>query len=79
MLTTQSVSDYLREQFVTVKIDLTERGGPNNTVASEFGVQGIPTLFVFDQNAQIVDSMVGGASKSAFVSWIESCHAKTSG
>ena len=79
VLTDRSVSRYLHDQFVLVKIDLTERGGPNQSVASEFGVQGIPTMFVFDQNANMIDSVVGGIPKSQFESWIKNCRQQVSG
>ena len=78
VLTTHSVASYLQDQFVTVKIDLTERDSPNSAVAAEFGVQGIPTMFVYDQNAQMIDSIVGGMPQSAFLSWIKACRAKIS-
>lgn len=47
-LSRDDVAKYLRENFSLVVVDLTDRGGPNTRRAAEFGVQGIPTLILYD-------------------------------
>ncbi len=57
----------LAGQVKVVKINIDE--SPNTP--TKFGVRGIPTLMVF-KGGQLVDTKVGGMSKSALSEWIKS-------
>ncbi len=56
------VDGFLSENYVRVKIDLTERGGPNARTASEYGVTGIPTMILYDYDGVEIDRVVGGGA-----------------
>ena len=79
VLTDSQVAADLRDSFVLVKIDLTDRSSPNNSVAQDFGVTGIPALMAFDKHGQPIDTIVGGVPKSVFTQWIDTCKSRASG
>ena len=58
----------LAEQYELVKVDLTNRSGPNARYAQEFSVNGIPTIILMDSRARELDRNTGGGP--AMESWI---------
>ncbi len=62
VLSDPDVDDFLSENYVRVKIDLTDRYGPNATIASENGVRGIPTVIVYDDDGMEIDRVTGGST-----------------
>ena len=54
-------------QFITVRVDLTERGGPNNAVAAQFGVQSIPDLQVYHPSGWQMDRFGYASSPREFL------------
>jgi thioredoxin 1 len=52
-------------KFAKINID------ENPTTPTKYGVRGIPTLMVF-KDGQVVDTRVGGMSKSQLVEWVDS-------
>ncbi len=69
-LADSEVKRMLREDFVCVKIDLTERGGPNDAVAADCGVRGIPALHVYDSDGYQLDIYPGGNEPSLVLDWL---------
>ena len=68
VLNDPEVMDGLAENYVLVKVDLTNRRGPNNGIAQEFGVSGIPTVVLMDMETGEYDRFTGGGS--AMATWI---------
>ena len=62
-----AVEAFLQENFVRVKIDLTSRRGPNNEIASEHEVSGIPTMILYNHRGMEIDRVTGGAAISNWV------------
>lgn len=58
------VMSALEETFVLVKVDLTDRGGPNDAVAIDHGVQSIPTVMVYDEHGTHVESAKGARTST---------------
>ena len=50
-----------------VKVNIDE----NPEAPTKYGVRGIPTLIAF-KGGQVVDTKVGGMSKSDLTAWVES-------
>lgn len=50
-----------------VKVNIDE----NPNAPTQYGVRGIPTLMVF-KGGQVVDTRVGGMTKSQLTEWVES-------
>ncbi|MHC4416204.1 MAG: thioredoxin family protein [Planctomycetota bacterium] len=73
VLSDPDVSDFLREEFICVKVDLTNRSGDNNRVAYEFGVQSIPTIQVFNTDGRLVSSRTGTSPVPVFLNWLQRC------
>ncbi len=71
VLTDAGVEDRL-EQFELVKVDMTERGGPNMAVAQEFGVNSIPRLLVYRPDGTYV-SETPGVDPVSFSHWLDGC------
>jgi thiol:disulfide interchange protein len=65
VLRDQYVQTSLAEDYVLVKIDLTDRRGQNNWVASDAGVKYIPTIIIYDDG---YETRRFGASE--FESWV---------
>ena len=63
------VAGYLERTFVLVKIDLTNRKGPNNHVAIEYEVEGIPTLIAYDSWGAHLEDYRGPRTKGDFLQW----------
>ncbi len=61
------VAEELGEKVKVVKVNIDE--SPN--APTQYGVRGIPTLMVF-KDGQVVDTRVGGMSKSQLTDWVES-------
>lgn len=70
VLSDREVDALLSEQCVRVKIDLTERGGPNARIATEYGVRGIPTMILYDHRGEEIDRIVGGVPKVVMIGWL---------
>ena len=60
VLSDPGVDAFLEENFVRVKIDLTDRTGPNAWTASQNGVSGIPTAILYDHRGMETDRVTGG-------------------
>ena len=71
VLTDSEVAAYLKKDYVTVKIDLTDRGSPNNSTAADFGVQFIPMMFITSADGQPIGSN-GAMPKAPFMAWVQS-------
>ena len=65
VLADTDVMTSLTEDYVLVKIDLTNRRGDNNWVASDAGVRFIPTIIIYEDG---YESQRFGASE--FESWV---------
>ena len=70
VLADSEVKRMLRENFVCVKIDLTERGGPNDAVAAECGVRGIPALQIYDGDGYQLAIYPGGNEPWRLLDWL---------
>ncbi len=64
VLSDPDVEAFLSENYVRVKIDLSDRGGPNARTASENGVRGIPTRILYDDDGVEIDRVTGGSAVS---------------
>ena len=62
VLSDPDVDAFLSDNYVRVKIDLTDRGGPNAMTASEYGVNGIPTVIVYDYAGVEINRVTGGGA-----------------
>ena len=49
----------LRERFVLVHVDLSNRAGPNARIAAEFGVSVIPTMVLLDADGYELERVSG--------------------
>ncbi len=59
-----AVDAFLQENFVRVKIDLSSRRGPNNAIATEHEVSGIPTIILYNHRGMEIDRVTGGGAIS---------------
>ncbi len=57
----------LKERFVLVKVDLTDRYGPNAGLAGQYEVGSIPTAIVFDTRGREVTRISGGQSLESWI------------
>ncbi|HEV8379316.1 MAG TPA: thioredoxin family protein [Tepidisphaeraceae bacterium] len=71
VLSRKDVEAKLQEQFILTKIDLTERGGPNNQIAATFGVKVIPTLVIVGPDGSRSDFLTGSVPAERLYDWIE--------
>ena len=62
----EDVATRLRGRMKLVKVNVDD----NPSTAARFGVQGIPTLLVFN-NGQLVDTSVGARGAAELQAWIE--------
>jgi len=62
------VKSYLVENYVPVKVDLTDRSGPGAMSAAQTGVTGIPTMILYDTQGRETDRFIGGE----IVEWLAS-------
>jgi thiol:disulfide interchange protein len=60
LLKNPGIQSYLSENYVPIKIDLTDRSGPGAMRAGRYGVTGIPTIILYDSKGQELDRFVGG-------------------
>jgi thiol:disulfide interchange protein len=65
VLADPDVQTSLAEDYVLVKIDLTDRRGPNNWVSSDAGVKYIPTIIIYEDG---YEARRFGATE--FESWV---------
>ena len=63
----EEISTEMAGKVKIAKVNVDE----NPDLPAEFGVRGIPALFMF-KDGQIVSNKVGAAPKAALQSWIES-------
>ena len=70
-LSDSRVKAALAAGFTPVVVDLTDRAGPNNRIAQEYGVQGIPTVILFD-SAGREKKRTHGMDAGSFVAWLNS-------
>tara|TARA_Y100000590_G_scaffold466606_1_gene642610 strand:- start:1237 stop:1557 length:321 start_codon:yes stop_codon:yes gene_type:complete len=63
----EEISDEMSDQITIAKINIDE----NPSVASKYGVRGIPTLMIF-KDGEIASTKVGAVPKNKIVEWIQS-------
>ncbi len=61
------VANEMGDKVKIVKVNIDE----NPEAPTKYGVRGIPTLIAF-KDGQVVDTKVGGMSKTDLTSWVES-------
>jgi thiol:disulfide interchange protein len=67
-LSDPEIDAFLRTNYVLVRIDLSNRRGPNNWVAADHNVRTIPTMIVFDSEGWETERVIGG---QPIASWIQ--------
>jgi thiol:disulfide interchange protein len=67
----KTVADTIEARFVPLRVDLTENGGPNDSLARRFGVTGIPALFVLDPRGNPISRSAGYMGKKDLLGWME--------
>ncbi len=72
VLSQKEVTDKLKGTFILTKIDLSERGGPNNQIAHDFGVSVIPTMFIVGPDGARSSPLTGSVSFERMAQWIGS-------
>ena len=60
------IAGEMGEKLKVVKVNIDE----SPEAPSKFGVRGIPTFMIF-KGGQVVDTRVGGMSKSQLTEWVE--------
>lgn len=65
------VRSFLKDNYTLVVVDLTDRGGPNNARARDYGVRGIPTLILYDANGR-EQARTFGMDGDALMRWLQS-------
>jgi thiol:disulfide interchange protein DsbD len=60
VLSDPKIDAFLAREYVRVKIDLTNRRGPNNRLAAKAQVTGLPTMIVFNHRRVETARMTGG-------------------
>src|SRR4051812_36811060 len=71
VLSKKDVTAKLQGEFVLTKVDLTERGGPNNQIAATFGVKVIPTMVIVGPDGSRSDFLTGSVPEARLYEWIE--------
>lgn len=66
-----TVSAYLKENHTLVVVDLSDRTGPNNARAAEFGVRSIPSMVLYDKSGREI-SRSGGLPGGELIRWLRS-------
>ena len=61
------------ENFVLLRMDLTDGGGATGIAARKLGVRAIPTLLVFDSKGQPVELHEGALPVPFFIDWLSRC------
>ena len=64
------VAKYLKENYILIKIDLTDRQSPNQAIAREYDVSSIPTMFIYTSRGIEIDSKNGYIGPRDFLEWI---------
>ncbi len=72
----KQVADTIEAGFVPLRVDLTENGGPNDSLARRYGVSGIPALYVLDAEGTPVSRSVGYLSKADLLAWLDRADAR---
>jgi thioredoxin 1 len=63
----EEMADEMDGKVKVTKVNIDE----NPNTPTKYGVRGIPTLMLF-KDGQVVDTRVGGMSKSQLTEWVES-------
>lgn len=71
VLSKPGVMSRLRADFTLVKVDLTDRAGPNNRIAMDYGVRAVPCLIMFNARGEQVGRLVGVQSAEHLLLWVD--------
>ena len=71
VLSKKDVTEKLQRQFILTKVDLSEKGGPNNQIAATFGVKVIPTMVIVGPDGSRSDFLTGSVPEARLFEWIE--------
>ena len=71
VLQRRDVKETMRKNYIAVEIDLTDRQGPNNQIAQQFGVRGIPHIRVLDANANDLGEIPAIPNADHFLSMLK--------
>ncbi len=69
VLSRDDVMEQLQRDYVLVKIDLSDREGPNNAVAGEHGVQSIPKFIAYDRSGYHRGTTSGALTAKELLAW----------
>ena len=72
VLANPAVAARVEKSCPLVKVDLTQRGGPNTEVARQYNVRGIPCLVITDTAGREVARYGGPHDPRQFLRWVES-------
>jgi thiol:disulfide interchange protein len=71
VLSRDDVREYLKERHTLVVIDLSRRGGPNDELARQCGVEGIPTLIQYGPTGREI-ARTYGMGPGELLAWLHS-------
>jgi thiol:disulfide interchange protein DsbD len=71
VLTDPKVKQYLQDNYTLVTVDLSDRNGPNNDRARDFGIHVIPTLILYNAAGSEI-SRGYGMSADTLLLWLRS-------
>lgn len=72
----KKVAKAIETGFVPLRVDLTEAGGPNDSLARSYDVTGIPALYVLDAEGTLVSRSSGYMAKADLLAWLNRAEAR---
>lgn len=69
VLSDETVKSTIDARFTPVVVDLSEQGGPNDRIAQDYRVQGIPTLIQFDARGREL-KRTHGMGANELIAWL---------
>lgn len=67
----QNVAERIERNYLPVKMDMTDPGPSEQSLAHNYGVSGLPTLVITDTEGGMIDSRVGVLPAGTLVDWLE--------
>lgn len=66
----EQVAQYLADNYILIKIDMTDRDSPNQAIARDYDVKSIPTMIIYTSQGIEIDHLSGFIGPREFLEWI---------
>ena len=67
----EQVAKFLADNYILIKIDMTDADSPNQAIARDYEVRSVPTMIIYTSQGIEIDHMSGFIGPREFLEWLK--------